>query len=194
MKNKNRIFVITEHEADVIRKTAEMTHWKFVNGVGRFLDSLMQDPIHSEPCYTLCINGLGKNELLKQLVKRGIVRRESRIDDKKDGKPVFKVKYIVPKDGFMRKLNRFYMDMFGENVDLTKGPVNEDGECGAFSSGGDSGMSGGPSTGGGATSCSTIDGGGAGPNYVMPLFGIVRREGFYNSGEKKKKKKSNGNK
>lgn len=192
MKRDGRVFVITEEQADVIKKTSKMTHYRFVNNIGKFLESLLQDPVHATPCDNLTINGLDKSLLLSELVKRGIVKRDSRIEDKSSESPLFKVKYTVPKEGFVKKLNMFYMDMFGENIDITKAPINEDGEGGGAVSGGEAGISGGESTGGGATSCSTIDGGGSGPYYVMPLFGLVRRGGFYNDMKKKKKKKDGG--
>lgn len=166
-----RVFVITERAAKLMEEVS-MTHYKFVNNVGKFLEALLQDPVNSKPSDVLAMNGLDRDTLLKQLVERGIVKRDSSINDKE--KPVFKVKYSVPRSGFLRKVNKMYMDFFGENVDIDKKPVNEDGDGGAMGGGCASGCS----DAAGATATSTIDGGGAGAYFIQPM-GMVKKRKIY---------------
>lgn len=190
--DKRRVFVITEREYRVICEKKSMTHYRFVNNIGNFLEALLQNPINSKPSDSLELNGLGRRNLLKELIRRGIVKRDSRIDDKTSDKPMFKVKYTVPREGLLRKVNKFYMDYFGESIDINKKPINEDGEGGgAAMSGGDSGsgfMSSGEGTACGATGCSTV-GGENGFGYVQPLSNqIITQGSFY--GKRKTKKKN----
>lgn len=184
-----RVLIITEEVANRLRDEYKLTHYKFVNNVMSFVDSLLQDPVNTKPSDILCRNGFDRNSLLKHLVDDGIVTRESKVGETDSDKPesVLKVKFKVPKKDFVRKLNKLYSKLFECNCDINKMPINEDGEGGgAIAAGGDGGaMSSGASgsEASGATSTCTI----GDYTYTMPLFGMVRRTPY---GYKKKTKKN----
>lgn len=187
---KGKVFIVNERQAKMLSEGSCLTHYRFVNNVGKFLESLLQDPINSKPGRELVSNGLDRKTLLKKLIDRGIVRRETNIGEN-NGKSVIKVKYTVPKSGFREKLNRLYIDITGNGVDVSAKPINEEGEAGGAVSGGECGSVCSGSEGGtGATSCSTVSGDGKGMEIIQPLSNqIITRGSFYATRGKKKKKK-----
>lgn len=187
---RGKVFIVNERQAKILSEGSCLTHYRFVNNVGKFLESLLQDPINSKPGYELESNGLDRRKLLGKLIDRGIVKRQSKLTEI-DGKSVIKVKYTVPKEGFKEKLNRLYIDITGDNVGLESKPINEDGESGGAISGGDCGfgcdMA---NSGSGATTCSTVSGDGKGMGFIQPISNqIITRGSFYATRGKKKKKK-----
>jgi 8-oxo-dGTP pyrophosphatase MutT (NUDIX family) len=115
-------------------------------------------------------NGLDKNKLIKVLVDNKVITKKMTIDDHDaEGNPHTArmiVKYSVPKERFNERLDALYDMLFPD----AEGKINEDGAAG-----------------GGATSCSGVDGNGFGSGeFVQPLFGGI-------SVRKKKKDKKNAN-
>lgn len=154
--------VITEDMADTIKDAMAMTHFKFNSNVKRFLADLLEDPVNSEPNVIFKHNGIDRNALLKGLENRKVIVKKMNIDDHdSDGKPhkaMMIVKYSVPKERFQEKLDAVFDDLFPDF------PTKIEEEGGA---------------GGGAASCSGVDGNGFGSGeFIQPLFGVQRKKKY----------------
>lgn len=134
----------------------EVTFFGFISHLKSFLKKLLTNPIEIDFDNYLNRHGVNNNELLDELINRGIVEKETNIDDK-SGKDKFVITYKVPKKNFERKVRRLFSHFFENDNKL----VNEDG---------------------GATSCgSAMQGGGLNPDagqYIKP-FGNVQRRKIY---------------
>ena len=136
----------------------DVTFFGFISHLKVFLKNLLTNPIENDIDEYLKRHGVNKNELLDELINRGIIEKETDIDDK-SGKDKFVVTYKVPKKNFERKVRRLYNHLF-ENDDY----VNESKLCNED----------------GATSCgSAMQGGGLNPDsgqYTTPLGKVQRRK------------------
>ena len=125
---ESRIIVISEETAREINEKYRMSEEKFFNGVKKFLSCLLSDPVNADTSERFKANGLERNKLISILKEEGILSKKQRINDKDengDFKPAtMRVKYMVSKKGFDRKLKRLYIKLFEENK-----PLNEDEGC-----------------------------------------------------------------
>ena len=125
---ENKIIVISEETAREINEKYRMSEDKFFNGVKKFLSCLLSDPVNADTSERFKSNGLDRNKLISILKEEGILSKKQRISDKDengDFKPAtMRVKYMVAKKGFDRKLKRLYIKLFEENK-----PINEDEGC-----------------------------------------------------------------
>lgn len=154
-----RTIVISESEANAVK----LTEFKFDFYVRKFLKELLDDAVNANPSDLMIIHGFDRKTLINKLIDAEILRREQKITeigDEDAAKAVMKVKFIVPRGGFDKKLRKLYRSL------STK--LNEDGE------------------GGGATSCDSV-GGQEGFGYTAP-FGPVITQG--KKGKKPKKDSS----
>ena len=165
----SKTIIINEEMAGELKDLLTMTQFKFKANIKKFLASLLEDPTGAEPDMIFTQNGLDKNKLIKALVDNKVIGKKMTIDDHdENGNPhtaKMIVKYSVPKERFNEKLDALY-DILFPNVDAR---INEEG--------------------GGAASCSGVDGNGFGSGeFVQPLFGgiTVRKK-------KKNKKEIGGN-
>lgn len=164
----SKTIIINEEIANELKDMLTMTQFKFKANIKKFLASLLEDPTGAEPDMIFTKNGLDKNKLIKALVDNKVITKKMTIDDHDaDGNPHTArmiVKYSVPKERFNEKLDALY-DILFPDVDAR---INEEGGAG-----------------GGAASCSGVDGNGFGSGeFVQPLFGGI-------SVRKKKKDKKN---
>lgn len=175
VKQKGRNIIITESMAEEIEDMLYPTPFKFTGHLKKFLAGILEDPCGTEVGEFFSGNGITKDLLLKSLMDLAIIKRHMDIDDHDaDGNPhtaKMIVRYTVPKSHFNDKVKELFNELFpdGGNVKMK---VNEEG--------------------GGATSCSGVDGNGFGSGeFVQPLFGTVASKGsIYNPkpGRKKRKK------
>ena len=133
----------------------EITFFGFFSHVKIFLKQLLTNPMSANIDDYLKRHGFERKILLDKLLERGIIEKETKINDE-NGVDKFSISYKIPKRNFERKMKRLF-SYFMENDDNI---IKE--ECG----GGDCG---------GATSCaSAMQAGGTNPDagqYVKPLFG-----------------------
>ena len=167
-----KTIIINEEMAREIKDMLAMTQFKFKANIKKFLAALLEDPTGAKPDMIFTQNGLDKNKLIKALVDNKVITKKMTIDDHDaEGNPHTArmiVKYSVPKERFNEKLDVLYDILFPD----VEGKINEEGGAG-----------------GGAASCSGVDGNGFGSGeFVQPLFGAisVRKN-------KKNKKKIGGN-
>jgi 8-oxo-dGTP pyrophosphatase MutT (NUDIX family) len=152
------------------------TPFKFMAHLKKFLAGILEDPCGTEVDQFFSGNGITKEKLLKTLLDFAIIKRKMTIDDHDaEGNPhtaKMTVRYSVPKQRFSDKSEALFSEFFpdGPKVKIT---VNEEGAAG----------------GGGACSCSGVDGNGFGSGEVnVPLFGtVVSRGSIYNHKKKKGK-------
>lgn len=131
--------IITESMVKMIEEEKVMTEYKFINNIRHFLGNLLNDPVKATPCFNLVSNGLNKNKLIKHLKDNNILISNQRLNDKdNDGNAktvTMKIKYLVPKEGFERKLQKLYSELFpnpSEDLDECTGCCGAGGD-GAFS-------------------------------------------------------------
>lgn len=112
----------------------DTTFYAFMSNVRTFLASLLKDPIHTKVSDYLKERGMTKNKLINILLKRDVIRRHEKIDDKdkENGNINYVVKYNVVRKQFERKLKRIYNKYF-EGKDKKEGEVEECTTCGASS-------------------------------------------------------------
>lgn len=126
----------------------EITFFGFFSHIKVFLKQLLVNSMDADIDDYLKRHGFERKTLLDKLLERGIVEKETKIDDK-NGIDKFLISYKIPKRNFERKLKRLYSYLM-ENDNLV---IKE--ECG------------------GATSCgSAMQAGGLNPDagqYVKPL-------------------------
>ena len=150
----SKVVIITEEMKREMDDLLAMTQFKFKANIRKFLAALLEDPTGAEPDAIFTHNGLDKNKLIKALVDNKVMTKKMTIDDHdENGNPHTArmiVKYSVPKERFNERLDALY-DVLFPNVDAK---INEDG--------------------GGATSCSGVDGNGFGSGeFTVPAFGKV---------------------
>lgn len=149
----------------------EITFFGFLSHVKVFLKQLLNTPLQSDVDDYLKSHKISKEVLLKELIERGIVEKETKIDDK-DGKDKFVISYKIPKKNFERKIRRLYTSLFEKN-EIKESKIYEDG----------------------ATSCgSAMQGGGINPDagqYTTPLGKVQRRKIYITNEQSKMLKETN---
>lgn len=155
VNNEQKIIIIDENMARIIKEDLQMTKYKFVNAIKKFLHDILIDPVNATPPPILSLYGYNRYKLLRYLINYNIIEKEERIiDTDENGNPskvTMKVKYKVPKKNFERKVDRLYIRFFEKNTPDKDDIVTEDGEAI------------------GAT------GSDASGQYNQPLFGLQRR-------------------
>ena len=144
----------------------QMSYYNFLSKIKDFLGHLLIDPINSKPDISLIACGLYKSRLLKLLINRNIIERDTDINYK-DGHAMFKIKYRIPKKNFERKIKRLYSKIFEVNLPHDN-RLMEDGE--------------GDGTFGGATSSAVSN-----DNAPIAPLGQVQRRNIYITNEQLKK-------
>ena len=150
-----RKIIIKEEQLDFIKKNQAYVNNNslqiFNKEIKKFLYCILTDSNKEISDYWR-VNGVKKGDLFRLLKRYGIIT-EIQPDNSDDNPQESKVKIMVPKRNFNKKINRLYYELFD---DLEPGVImTEDGE------GGD----------GGGTSCSSVGG-----SFEGPLFGIQRRK------------------
>ena len=147
-----KTIIIKEEVAEQIHEDLKMTEYKFKENIKYFLRELLDDPSNADSTFLLKSKGLTRGKLIQLLLRYNVLEREQRIiDADSDGEftgPKMGVKYKVPKNGFDRKLEKLYINLFERNVPSRK--MNEDGE--------------------GATSCASSG------QYSQPMFSTTVRQ------------------
>lgn len=135
----------------------DITFFGFISHLKSFLKQLLVNPIDVNIDDYLERHGVNKNKLLSELLNRGIIEKETNINDE-NGKDKFVVTYKVPKKNFERKVRRLYSYLFENNEMTVNTLFKEDG----------------------ATSCgSAMQGGGLNPDagqYTTPIGKVQRRK------------------
>lgn len=121
---ESRIIVISEETMREINDKYRMTEEKFFNGVKKFLSCLLSDPVNADTSERFKAHGLDRNKLISILKEKGILSKKQRINDKDengDFKPAtMRVKYMVAKKDFERKLKRLYIELFEKNKSINE--------------------------------------------------------------------------
>lgn len=137
----------------------EITFFGFISHIKSFLKNLLNSPVNSDIDDYLKNNGLTRDKLLKLLLDKEIIKKNTKIEDN-NGKDNFIISYTIPKKNFERKLRRLYMTLFEQHEIQESNIMFEDGATGC---------------------CTAMQGGGLNPDagqYTMP-FGKVQRRKIY---------------
>lgn len=113
----------------------DITFFGFLSHAKSFLKNLLKSPSDANVDDYLKKNGLNRKDLINKMIERGIIEKETEINERENDDK-FLISYKIPKKNFERKMKRLYSSLF----DDTDNKINED--C---ASGG--------ATGGGATGC-----------------------------------------
>ena len=139
----------------------DLTFYEFLSYTKAFLKQLLSNPLGADIDPSLVENGLSREKLLNALLERGIVEKETKIEDIND-RDKYSVLYKIPKKNFDRKMRRLFSQLFEANEITESIVIKEEG--------------------GGAASCgSAMQGGGSNPDagqFIQPL-GKVRRRKIY---------------
>lgn len=114
---------------------ADVTFYAFKSNVRYFLSSLLKDPIKAKINDFLSELGFTKQKLINILLKRDVIRRHEKIDDKdkENGNINYVVKYNVVRKQFERKLKRIYNKYVESPKKSENNDVEESTVCGASS-------------------------------------------------------------
>lgn len=139
-ENKTKTIILREEQVEKFKDKMDMTPDKFNSNIRYFLHQLMADPVNAQPPTSLKMAGITRGRLLKLLIKRGIIERHEKINDKdNDGnlktatmKVSFTVKdkipdeveYKVPKTDFDRKVEKLRREIFEKNVKVNETKFN----------------------------------------------------------------------
>jgi hypothetical protein len=106
-----------------------------MSNVRHFLSSLIKDPINTKISDYLKDIGFSKQKLINILLKRDVIRRHEKIDDKdkENGNINYVVKYNVVRKQFERKIKRIYNKYVETPKKSNSGDVEECTTCGASS-------------------------------------------------------------
>lgn len=146
----------------------EVTYYSFLSHIKAFLRSLINDPINCKIDNFFLENNINKSKLLFLLKSKGIIISSEKIDDSKEDEgnnANFKIKYLIPRKNFERKIKRLYSKLFEKNLPSEIYLKEE----------GDGGMA-------GATSASV-----ANDNAPVAPFGQVNRRKIYITNEQLKR-------
>lgn len=139
----------------------EITFFGFLSHTKFFLKELLVNPTTADMDEYLKSNGLLRKDFLNILLNKGIIEKETKIDEK-NNKDNFIIKYKIPKKNFERKMRRLFASLFEKN-EIKESFINEEDGGGAI--------------GGGATNASSSG------QFVQPLFGKVQRRKIYITNE-----------
>ena len=107
------------------------TFFAFLSHVKDFLKKLLKDSLQANVDDYLINRGLSRKTLINLLLDKGILEKETKIDEKGD-KDKFIIIYKVPKKNFERKMKRIYTSLFEKN-EIKESIITEDGEGGCIS-------------------------------------------------------------
>jgi hypothetical protein len=93
----------------------ETTFYAFQSNIRYFLNQLLKNPIDCKPNNFLTDRGFTKKKLINILLKRDVITRHEKIDDKDESNITYKIKYKVIRKNFERKLKRIYNKYFEKN-------------------------------------------------------------------------------
>lgn len=136
----------------------DITFFGFLSNTKAFLKELLTNPLNADVNEYLTRHGMDRKTLLNVLMERGIVEKDTKIDET-NGKDCFSVSYKIPKRNFERKMRRVYSSLFEKN-EIQESTIFEDA--------------------GGGPGCGTcMQGGGLNPDegqYVQPFGKVQRRK------------------
>lgn len=111
-----KTIILNESQVSDINDALAMTQFKFKSNIKKFLASLLEDPVGTEPDIIFTSHGLDKNKLIRHLVDNKVITKKMTINDHdQDGNPhtaKMVVKYTVPKERFNDKLDALYDVLF----------------------------------------------------------------------------------
>lgn len=138
--NNKKAIILREEQVEKFKDKMDMSPDKFNSNIRYFLHQLLADPVNAQPPTSLKMVGISRSKLLKLLIKRGIIERHEKINDKdKDGnlKPATmkvsftvkdkipdEVEYKVPKTDFDRKVEKLRREIFEKNVKVNETKFN----------------------------------------------------------------------
>lgn len=96
------------------------TFYAFQSNVRYFLNQLLKNPIDCKINDFLSDRGFTKKKLINILLKRDVITRHEKIDDKDENSIIYKVKYKVKRKNFERNLKRIYNKYFEKNEENKK--------------------------------------------------------------------------
>lgn len=92
----------------------DITFYGFLSHTKSFLKELLVKPLSADIDDFLKKNGLDRKTLINLLMDKGILERETKIEDK-NASDQFSVSYKIPKRNFERKMRRLYSSLFEKN-------------------------------------------------------------------------------
>lgn len=106
----------------------DITFFGFLSHIKSFLKKLLINPLNADIDEYLKKQNLNRKEILTLLLDKGIIEKETKIDNIND-KEKFTIKYSVPKKNFEKKIRRLYSFLFEKN-EIKESILNEEGEGG----------------------------------------------------------------
>ena len=110
-----KLIKLNENQYNEIADIVKLTEYRFYNNIRKFINDILRDPVGAKVPLTLEMNGFTRNELLRELIKLGILVKKQKIVDKDlDGNPkkaVMSVRYEISKDDYREKLDIVYKDL-----------------------------------------------------------------------------------
>lgn len=132
MNEAKKTVILSETQLSTVAKKCDISPDTFNANIRHFLHQLKSDPVHAQPPTLLRAMGITRGKLISLMVKRGIIERHDRLNDKnEDGTPKtatmkvsFTIKdkvpdefeYRVPKNDFDRKIEKLRMELFEKNL------------------------------------------------------------------------------
>lgn len=107
----------------------DTTFYAFQSNLRYFLSQLLKDPINCKINEFFKERNFSKKKLINILLKRDVITRHEKIDDKDDNDIKYNVVYKIIRKNFERKLKRIYNKYFETNEE----PIDETTTCGASS-------------------------------------------------------------
>jgi hypothetical protein len=98
----------------------DTTFYAFQSNIRYFLNQLLKNPIDCKINDFLSDRGFTKKKLINILLKRDVITRHEKIDDKDENSITYKVKYKVKRKNFERNLKRIYNKYFEKNEENKK--------------------------------------------------------------------------
>ena len=90
----------------------ETTFYAFQSNLRYFLSQLLKDPINCKVGDFFKERDFSKKKLINILLKRDVIKRHEKIDDRDKNSVTYKVTYKVIRKNFERKLKRIYNKYF----------------------------------------------------------------------------------
>ena len=140
----------------------DITFYAFLSNIKFFLSCLLKDPIETKVNDFLIDLGFTKQRLINILLKRDVIRRHEKIDDKEkeSGNINYVVKYNVVRKQFERKIKRIYNKYVEGAIEKRDENIEEE-----------------------ATSCASSG------QFSQPLFGEpIRRKTMYSESKQGRKR------
>lgn len=112
----------------------DITFYGFLSHTKSFLKELLVKPLSADIDDFLKKNGLDRKTLINLLMDKGILERETKIEDK-NASDQFSVSYKIPKRNFERKMRRLYSSLFEKN-EISESTTIVETDCGGAMQGG----------------------------------------------------------